>query len=90
MVLRLKKVLIANRGEISVRIARACREMDLKTVAVFSACDRTAPHVRYADEAFAIGPNPPRESYLSIERILWRATRARAPRPYHGGRFCTP
>jgi acetyl-CoA carboxylase biotin carboxylase subunit len=65
-----KKVLIANRGEIAVRIARACREMDIATAAVYSECDRTALHVRYADEAYPIGPSAPRESYLRIDRIV--------------------
>ena len=74
-----KKVLIANRGEIAVRIARACREMGIATAAVYSECDRAALHVRYADEAYAIGPSPPRESYLRIDRIL-DAARARGRR----------
>jgi acetyl-CoA carboxylase biotin carboxylase subunit len=65
-----KKVLIANRGEIAVRVIRACREMGLSTVAVFSECDRTALHVRYADEARYIGASAPRESYLRIDRII--------------------
>jgi len=85
--LRLSKVLIANRGEISVRIARACREMGLRTVAVFSDCDRTAPHVRYADEAVAIGPSPPRESYLSIERLIDAAKRSGADAVHPGYGF---
>jgi acetyl-CoA carboxylase, biotin carboxylase subunit len=64
------KVLIANRGEIAVRIIRACRDMGIATVAVYSDCDRAALHVRLADEAWPVGPNPPRESYLRIDRIL--------------------
>ncbi|MEJ2148534.1 MAG: acetyl-CoA carboxylase biotin carboxylase subunit [Chloroflexota bacterium] len=65
-----RKVLIANRGEIAVRIIRACRELGLETVAVYSDVDRNAMHVRYSSEAFYIGPPPARDSYLSIEKIL--------------------
>jgi acetyl-CoA carboxylase biotin carboxylase subunit len=65
-----KKVLIANRGEIAVRIIHACRELGIRTVAVFSDVDRSALHVRYADEAYLLGPGPARESYLRIDRIL--------------------
>ena len=65
-----KKLLVANRGEIAVRVIRACREMGIPTVAVFSDVDRAAPHVLKADEAYHIGPAAARESYLNIERIL--------------------
>lgn len=64
------KVLIANRGEIAMRILRACHELGLRTVAVYSDADRNAPHVRYADEAYYIGPPPARESYLVVDKIL--------------------
>jgi acetyl-CoA carboxylase biotin carboxylase subunit len=81
-----KKVLIANRGEIAVRIIRACREMRLATVAVYSECDRSALHVRYADEACAIGASPPLESYLRTDRMLEaaRSTGADAVHPGYG------
>ena len=65
-----QKILIANRGEIAVRIIRACREMDIRTVAVYSEADREALHTQLADEAICIGPAPAKDSYLHMERIL--------------------
>ncbi len=81
-----KKILIANRGEIAVRIARACREMGIRSVAVFSDADRAALHVRLADEAHRIGPAPSRESYLLIEKIVSvaRAAHCDAIHPGYG------
>ena len=66
----IKKILIANRGEIAVRIIRACKEMDIKSIAIYSTPDRTSPHVLIADEAYFVGPGPSIESYLNIKNIL--------------------
>jgi acetyl-CoA carboxylase biotin carboxylase subunit len=83
---RLSKVLIANRGEIAVRVIRTCREMDIATVAVYSDADRGSFHVRNADQAVYIGPSPSRQSYLDIERIVEaaRAVGADAIHPGYG------
>jgi acetyl-CoA carboxylase biotin carboxylase subunit len=80
------KVLIANRGEIAVRIIRACREMGIKTVAVYSQADAESLHVLLADEAVCIGPGPAKESYLNIANIVSAAaiTGAEAIHPGYG------
>ena len=82
----IKKILIANRGEIALRIIRACRELGIKTVAVYSEADRFSLHVRFADEAICIGPPASKESYLNIPRILAAAeiTGADAIHPGYG------
>src|SRR3954462_10508426 len=66
----MKKILIANRGEIALRVMRTCKQMGIATVAIYSEADRNSPHVRFADEAVCVGPPPSRDSYLKIDTII--------------------
>ncbi|MCG8424602.1 MAG: ATP-grasp domain-containing protein [Proteobacteria bacterium] len=84
---RIHKVLIANRGEIAIRVIRTCRNMGIATVAVFSDADEAAPHVEWADEAVRIGPPPAVESYLVVERIIAAARRTGADAIHPGYGF---
>src|SRR5690349_1451703 len=81
-----KKILIANRGEIALRVIRACRELEIETVAVYSDADRESLHVRFADDDVCIGPAPARDSYLKIPRLIAAAeiTGADAIHPGYG------
>src|SRR5580700_3866261 len=79
-----RKVLIANRGEIAVRVIRTLREMGIVAVAIYSDTDRSSLHVRMADEAAHVGPSPSHESYLRIDRIL-EAARAHGAEAIHPG-----
>src|SRR5690606_15159173 len=83
---KINKLLVANRGEIALRIMRSAREMGIKTVAVFSEADRNALHVRFADEAVCIGPPPSSESYLKMDTLIEvaRQTKADAIHPGYG------
>jgi len=75
---KIQKVLVANRGEIAIRIIRGCADAGIKSVAIYSECDRTAYHARLADEVHYIGPSPSVESYLVQEKIIEIAKKSKA------------
>src|SRR5438132_479352 len=83
----IRKVLIANRGEIAVRVARTCKEMGLGTVAIYSDADRAALHVRACEQAERVGPPPSRESYLLIDAVIAAARRSGADAIHPGYGF---
>jgi acetyl-CoA carboxylase biotin carboxylase subunit len=82
-----KKILVANRGEIAVRILRSCREMDIRSATIYSDADKNAMHTRYADEAYYIGPPPAAQSYLQIDRIIETAKKIKAEAIHPGYGF---
>ena len=82
-----KRVLIANRGEIAVRIIRVCRELDIESIAIYSEADRDSLHVKYADYGYFIGPAPSIESYLAIDRIIEVAKKSGAEAIHPGYGF---
>ncbi len=83
----IKKILIANRGEIALRVMRTAREMGIRTVAIYSEADRKALHVRYADEAYCVGPAPSKDSYLRMDKIIEAALSAKADAIHPGYGF---
>ena len=84
---RIRRILIANRGEIALRVARTCRELGIETIAIYSTPDRMAPHVRYCDEAYEIGPAASSESYLRQDAIVELAVRTRSDAIHPGYGF---
>jgi len=83
-----QKILVANRGEIALRVICACKELGIATVAVYSEADRNALHVRYADEAVCIGPARSSESYLNIPHVISAAEITNVERSIPGTGFC--